>query len=424
MRIGIIGGFNSKTLKTNIRFDSRSSLLDYDVIIIDINHIFHIYEGRESIYETTKIMNSITYYKARIDINDRKREIEELMSAGKTIVVFISGPLAFKNELNNKIIYLSELFPIFPHTISSEGNRLEFIGNGIFQNLWTDFKSSFKYSAYFKEKIGEPIFKIKDSSNYVGTHMKYQEGHIIVLPKPTPEADGNLSSEFFSEMSNIIKKLTLKENKITLPEWTKKYYLPNEKEIESRVSQLNQELKNIENELSLKKAEVEELKTFKFLISGTGTLLEDKVGEVFSYMGFSVREGEKGRDDLIIEYDNKIAVVEVKGVSKSAAEKNAAQLEKWVMQYLEINEVKPKGILVVNSYKDIPLEERDSEDFPNQMLKMSVQREHCLISGAQLLSIYIICLNQPSRKKELIDSLFNTIGVYEYINWKENLTLT
>ena len=61
----------------------------------------------------------------------------------------------------------------------------------------------------------------------------------------------------------------------------------------------------------------------------------------------------KGRSDIIAKYGEVAIVAEIKGVTKSAAEKHAAQLEKWVAQYIEENEVSPKGMLIVNGFLSI-----------------------------------------------------------------------
>lgn len=129
--------------------------------------------------------------------------------------------------------------------------------------------------------------------------------------------------------------------------------------------------------------------------------------------GFEILDTQKGRDDLILRYNNEIAVVEIKGVTGSAAEKHAAQLEKWVSTFYEENEIKPKGILVVNTYRDQPLINRPEVSFPHQMLKFCTQREHCLLTSTQLLSLYLDVKNDPLRKDELIQQLFNTVGILE-----------
>jgi hypothetical protein len=126
----------------------------------------------------------------------------------------------------------------------------------------------------------------------------------------------------------------------------------------------------------------------------------------------TVLDGLEGRDDLIAEFEEKIFVIEVKGKTKSAAEGDAAQLEKWVSTHMAEKSKLPKGLLVVNAYREIPLEERTEDVFPNQMLKFSKQREHCLMSGLQLLCLYLSCNDDALKKRAAIDSIFNCTDVY------------
>lgn len=136
------------------------------------------------------------------------------------------------------------------------------------------------------------------------------------------------------------------------------------------------------------------------------------VEEIFSELGFEILQAEKNRDDLIVKYGDDIAVVEIKGLSHSAGEKNAAQLEKWRATYLEIHGVNPKGILLVNTYRETPLAERNQPDFPEQMLRYAVGREHCLITAVQFLTLYYEAVKNPQFKEAIIKSLFETVGRY------------
>jgi hypothetical protein len=81
----------------------------------------------------------------------------------------------------------------------------------------------------------------------------------------------------------------------------------------------------------------------KILFTGTGGALEVQIRKVISELGFSVEKGSIGRADLIANYNDKVAVIEIKGVTKSAAEKNAAQLEKSVSEYFEANGNRSNG---------------------------------------------------------------------------------
>jgi hypothetical protein len=148
------------------------------------------------------------------------------------------------------------------------------------------------------------------------------------------------------------------------------------------------------------------------LFTGTGRSLELAVRRALEALGFDVSEGAPGRDDLVAQYGGRVAVLEVKGTSKSAGEYQAAQLEKWVSDYYFTQQVRPKGILVVNAFRELPLRERTEAAFPNQMLEYSERREHCLLTGLQLLGAVLAVEQDSSRRDQMIESLFATNGVY------------
>lgn len=62
------------------------------------------------------------------------------------------------------------------------------------------------------------------------------------------------------------------------------------------------------------------------LYLGSGRTLELQVKEVLELLGGKVTEPEPNRDDWRVDFNGQQAAVEIKGVSKSAAEKHAAQL--------------------------------------------------------------------------------------------------
>ena len=145
--------------------------------------------------------------------------------------------------------------------------------------------------------------------------------------------------------------------------------------------------------------------------------------EVFRQFGAKAEPGEPGRDDIIIEFEGQHAVVEVKGKKNSAAESDAAQLEKWVAGFKENTGQGAKGILLVNAHCETPLAKRTEPPFPHQMLKYSTQREHCLMTTTQLLGLLLAVKAQPEKRVELVNSLFSTVGIYsQFLDWRTFLS--
>jgi hypothetical protein len=156
----------------------------------------------------------------------------------------------------------------------------------------------------------------------------------------------------------------------------------------------------------------------KTLFTGTGPALEMLVENALAKLGFAVDEGRPGRSDRIALRGDRVAVLEIKGLVKSAGEKDAAQLEKWVSEYLLEHGKAPKGILVVNGWRTVPLRERTEPVFPEQMLPFSKARDHCLMTGLQLLGAWLDVEENPDKADEIAESILSCIGLYgKYADW-------
>ena len=119
----------------------------------------------------------------------------------------------------------------------------------------------------------------------------------------------------------------------------KHIYILDEKVKLKKQNTIENKIAKLEKELDKERIAVQEVQKYKLLLTSSGTTLEEIVKQVLDELGFTILEAEKGRSDIIAKYGEVAIVAEIKGVTKSAAEKHAAQLEKWVAQYIEENEV-------------------------------------------------------------------------------------
>lgn len=96
---------------------------------------------------------------------------------------------------------------------------------------------------------------------------------------------------------------------------------------------------------------------------------------------------------------------------------------KWSAIYYENTGIRPKPILIVNAFKDTPLNDRVEAAFPHQMVDYSTRREHCLITTLQLFTLYQDGVNNKIDKAAMINSLFETVGEYKMSNsWTDYIT--
>lgn len=211
-------------------------------------------------------------------------------------------------------------------------------------------------------------------------------------------------------LEEVLKGRKSNSAEVIPPKWVKEYRIGSEHiELEILKELLEQE-KEISERIERQNSVTRQFDQLKMLLFESGKNLESLIEMVFTNFGYTILKSKENRDDLIIKYYDEIAVIEIKGVNGSAGENHAAQLEKWVTEYMIDYGVLPKGVLIVNTFREKPLYSRIEKDFPDQMLKFSVRREHCLMTTAQLLELYL-CFTAGDMSFDSIHNLiFKTIG--------------
>lgn len=425
-------------------FRSGDSLFDFDVILWNPNNLIWEYSAKE--YRGCKSLDDNDSVRLMEDVKRVKTEMAEMLKMGRTIIIFTPEPEKYyidtgrreysgtgRNRRTTRIVDDIELTDFLPignlKTIGASGFQLEFRGKEPFDLFWRTNNKYFSYRAYFEKPIGVPLFYIKDTQKVIGSFINVEKGNLIFIPNFLDDVEigdnedySQIGNRFIDSIIELVNNLNKSTGGFRPSAWCSNYLLPGELKEKEKLKKLESKLGTIKDKISTQKKSIAELGEYKILFSGDGRALEILVGRIFSELGFDVAEGLPGRDDLILKYAQNIAVVEVKGVSKSAGEKHAAQLEKWVSEYHSQKDIKPKGILVINTYKDIPLLERNELSFPDQMIPYSINREHCLITGVQLLGLYMDCRFDLAKREKMVNLIFKTNGIFpEYKDWSNFL---
>jgi hypothetical protein len=368
---------------------SRTTFLDFDIVLINLQSVLQLLaigqrSGRES------------------DISWRRAEIHAMLETGRTIIV---SSCQFPMTL---------LFPLrYEVNVSNiEGREMVFVGPDIFRQFWNSISNFAVYRARWRDgALGDALLTLRGFEDNVGSWLRHESGNVIFLPMlsfPTPADAGR----FVDAVIKLAERLSPKPEKLELPKWTLNFTWPRLVAFQSELNRIRQE---VEKMIASEKSALGQLiseESLKILIAGKGPFLEEQVIETLREIGFKAEKGEPGRDDVILEWNGRPAVAEIKGKEKSAAEKDAAQLEKWVSIQLEKTGSAPKGILIVNAFCDTPPSERKLSAFPDQMLKYSQGREHCLITTLQLLGLLLEIRQNPGKRGDLIEGIFNTSGIY------------
>ena len=438
-----------RTLLLDCRFDlpgadvgtfmSYVSVFDYDLVMWDpgvtagelASKPFQAeHRGRPSL----DAADSVAFIEA---LSRRKAEFGELLALGRTLVVFATPPRIFwfesgrretsgtgRNQKVTNIIDNIDLLLALPMSYEAKvgvGFELELAAD-VAAGLWRATKGEWAYLCTLETFPGEGILRVANSDKIVGSvEIRENGGVFALLPKPliatgdgTDDEDDEEAVDETEDRLLVPKAiyswavgLSVSEDE-PVPDWCVNLLLDSEAERQDELVQVETSMAELATKLEELKAAQARDAQWKRLIASQGEALERQAQAAFELLGFEVLETQRGRSDLRLDYNGKRAVVEVKGLGKSAGEKHAAQLEKWVAEELA-DDVEAKGILVVNAWKDLPPEARRAA-FPDQMLEYAKARGHCLLTGLQLLNMCVTVRKSPTQAQAMAEQLLSTVG--------------
>jgi hypothetical protein len=436
----------------NTEFHEPDSSLGHDLIYWDPSNLA---EGYDSEASGTSIF--LSGESARTFAKDRERrtaELQEHLRAGKPIVIAVPAPrtlvvsgrkfeetIRFDWPLVDPLELLGEASP---SVTAARGRAFELASDRAFSKFWEWAEEVSTYECYFTDPRGIPLLRIAGTDKVVAIAAHAGGGVILLLPRLDDEfAYEDAERESLSEVSSLenpahkdflnLLWIACRQfmdgrggRETSLPGWTDEILIPGEKEALEKRTRAESRMRTAERAIQQQEDRLARLRERKILISGTGPSLEHAVDEAFRALGFDVEPGPPGRTDRILRRKRRTAVVEIKGKSKSASEKDAAQLEKWRSDFHATHGFVPKGVLVVNAWKGKPLDEREElEAFPNQMLAFAgEQRGQCLLTGTQLLGLWLAAEKNPRQREELARSIMSCEGIYpDYGDWRDVVSI-
>lgn len=400
-------------------FSGDTSVFDFDVVIWDPAGSFENYSSYSDHYQGLPSLGDSRSVQIQADAKRRRDEFVDFINAGKALIVIARPPQACyvdtgqrtysgtgRNRATTTHVAKFDLLSALPIQAATsftpaQGDRIEIVGDGPLPSLLRKYLTSIGYYAVIKDTPGNVLARVSGTERIVSFAQRTKNGGLLaVIPYPDftdpdydededEDASGFLddkASQFQTDLLEAISS-TSGVREESRPGWAQRYATKSQREAQEGILQQEKLIERARTRLSKLTSKKDELDAADQLYLGSGRALELEVRTVLEMMGGEVTEPEPGRDDWKVRFPEGDAVVEVKGVGKSAAEKHAAQLEKWVASAMDDDGKTPKGLLIVNTWRNTPLSERTGEDFPAQMIPYCRARNHCLITGLQLFTI-------------------------------------
>lgn len=463
LRAGSVGYHFADPRVLNVSFGSPQTLLDRDVVLFSPSGFYQDYRPQpfHAYFEGAWNVGDDDSARLVRDMARRRREFGQLLDLGKTLVLFVPPPERFfvgtgrdewsgtgRNRQRIRGVAAHSVLSTLPfrlHTEEGASAELELRGGEPFATFWRANRERMAASAVITNPPGSPALTIKGTDAVVASIASEDKGLVVLLPQHLlygsddedlhedfDDEDADESGpatdpedvEFLDSLFELVAALRRDRGDFEVPDWAHVYRLPNESDLVKKLDEAEDELARALARVDEGKRALERLRQRKVLFTGSGPALEALVDEALQAFGFDVVEGPVGRTDRIAKRDDAVAVVEVKGLAKSAAEKNAAQLEKWATEYHIEHGAQPKGILVVNGWRAKALAERSEAVFPDQMVGFSKGRGHALVTGLQLLLAWLDVEAHAEKTDVVAQSLLDAVGVWDrYEDWSNVLTV-
>jgi hypothetical protein len=421
------------------------TVLGHDLVLMRIGPVLHAFrQGEVSFGEREQVQGVVRpapQARGAMEraLHKRRRELDELLKQGKTLVVFVTTPEqcavpGHKEEKTDETTgakttvhmhearsTLEQVLPIEVSVESLRGDAFRLATTGPFAEFWTEWAPIFHHEAVITEHPGITAVQIADTKKAVAAIVHKGPGLILLLPafddfqdpdKPAPEDGPNPAhQELVDALSSLAAQLRGEEE---LPDWAKEIALPGERKARVRLNDSEGKVEHWKAETTSRAEVLRVIERRKGLVTASGAALEALAHEAFAALGFTLETPQEGRADSVLRLGKRAAVVEIKGQKGSAKEQDAAQLYKWVAAYYADHGEDAKGLLLVNAFHQTPLSKRKRAAFPNQMLKFAVdQQQFCLITGEQLLALWLKADAEPRSRKTLAESLLDCTGIFD-----------
>jgi len=265
----------------------------------------------------------------------------------------------------------------------------------------------------FYHKINNPLFNADNKDIF--PKIKDNKRHVFVFPDIADKA--KFLSKLFNEcLPEIIPDLFPNHRQFL---WLKSedYLPPKEKELRQRKQEYEEKIKNVENEIEANKKEYQFLHD---LLWQTADDLVKTIGLFLKWLGFtsvknmdeekrSKKEEEKNEEDLQIETENRLLVIEVKGIGGTSTDDNCSQINKIKNKRAE--EARGKfdvfGLYIVNHQRYTAPKERENPPFSDDQKKDAEYSKRGLLTTYDLYKSYFLIEDGLLTKEDVKEKLFD-----------------
>ena len=385
----------------NVSLASKSSLLDYDVVIInpDIS-VFYGYGYEE--YNGKRCLDDTSSFRLKEHLEHWRREVLEAVKAGKNIFFMLNQKQELyvatgekshsgtgRNRQTTRHVTGADNYEMLPASIAitnSNGSSMVLVGNhNILAPYWKAVGDNSRFKVLLEGKGLKPLVQTKTGNKIVGAVIndKSSDGSLVFLLYIDFDLDEftykneeddkyywtdeavKLGKKFIGSVCSTDKSLRSSGEMSAIPDWLIQdtFVLPKEKKIRDKLVVAESKLESLQKEKEQLEQQITDESLLKHLLYETGKPLENAVHLALELIGFHVSKYEDSESefDVVFECKQGRLIGEVEGKdSKAINIDKLRQLEMNIHEDFARDEVSDmaKGALIGNAFRLIEPKER------------------------------------------------------------------
>jgi hypothetical protein len=430
-------------------FLGDSNLYEYGTLIVDPNTINH---------ELEQTGGPPFRASAHWRFVRRIEELSTWISDGHSLIVLVTVPMVWQFEYMEENLPTTDQQSLYATPIfdglefqRATGNRIEYVGPASSEAIIRPHLTRLYYQAIVSGSQIQPLLQVRRRTpggrQLVGCVHPYYSGRVICMPLLDGDTDG--TAEYIRSLGEL--PASLLKQKDPLPDWIDSFRTKQELNCLNEVEKLLQKIKAKQSLLAREEKVIAGIREWKALFAGSGEEFKETVKEALKELGLRCVDGPPSRADLLASDGKRVIAVEAKGLESSAREKNFRQVQSWKAEVDLALTVDPedvaenpdlkryveqlgligvagktaddcKGLIVIGTFGNIPLNERKMPDFPDNVTRSLIQSDVCAVTGLQLFGLVLQARSNPGSRANIVASLFETAGVSDMAsNWHEFL---
>jgi hypothetical protein len=278
-------------------------------------------------------------------------------------------------------------------------------------------RNTVEYRAVFAEgasgfgELGRVIARSPGGAA-IGLDLVVGGGRVVFLPAMPSRMSSNDRSSLATTIVTAVRNLLLLEAEGPAPAWVSGFELPGLREAQARVDEAESKLEALETGLDEARDAFREVDRYRRILWQEGKYgLDLPVRDILSLLGLT--SFSRPDDPAVFSLGDEYVYVETESSVGAVGLAAHYRLRQRLEREIEAKGEAPKGLLVINGYRDTPPPSRGQQYEP--ALRAAAEKmSYCVIEATRLFEVLKFRMSEDvAPVREFVETLLETKGIYE-----------